>query len=119
MHRAPRVIRIVGFVTVVLLSAFARADPAHTFFHGHSFTAHPLACAVAARFGLYVGSKRSGISALEERFYAANFRTPFVPESQQTLVPLTHELFQRWLLQRAPEVLARYDAASTRIRVRC
>ena len=31
-----------------VVAAFDTADRAHTFFHGHSFTAHPLACAVAA-----------------------------------------------------------------------
>src|SRR5262249_57705700 len=30
-----------------VVAAFDTADPARTFFHGHSFTAHPLACAVA------------------------------------------------------------------------
>ena len=30
-----------------VVSAWDTADPARTFFHGHSFTAHPLACAVA------------------------------------------------------------------------
>lgn len=30
-----------------LVDAFASADRSKTFFHGHSFTAHPLACAVA------------------------------------------------------------------------
>jgi adenosylmethionine-8-amino-7-oxononanoate aminotransferase len=31
-----------------IVAAFDTADRAKTFFHGHSFTAHPLACAVAA-----------------------------------------------------------------------
>lgn len=31
-----------------IVAAFDTADRARTFFHGHSFTAHPLACAVAA-----------------------------------------------------------------------
>jgi adenosylmethionine---8-amino-7-oxononanoate aminotransferase len=31
-----------------VVAAFDTADRAKTFFHGHSFTAHPLACAVAA-----------------------------------------------------------------------
>ncbi len=31
-----------------IVAAFDSADPDRTFFHGHSFTAHPLACAVAA-----------------------------------------------------------------------
>jgi adenosylmethionine-8-amino-7-oxononanoate aminotransferase len=31
-----------------IVSAFDAADREHTFFHGHSFTAHPLACAIAA-----------------------------------------------------------------------
>jgi adenosylmethionine-8-amino-7-oxononanoate aminotransferase len=30
-----------------LVAAWDTADPGRTFFHGHSFTAHPLACAVA------------------------------------------------------------------------
>jgi adenosylmethionine-8-amino-7-oxononanoate aminotransferase len=31
-----------------IVTVFDSADPGATFFHGHSFTAHPLACAVAA-----------------------------------------------------------------------
>ena len=31
-----------------IVAAWDTADPRRTFFHGHSFTAHPLACAVAA-----------------------------------------------------------------------
>ncbi|MCX7702237.1 MAG: adenosylmethionine--8-amino-7-oxononanoate transaminase [Gemmataceae bacterium] len=31
-----------------IVEAWETSDPAKTFFHGHSFTAHPLACAVAA-----------------------------------------------------------------------
>ena len=31
-----------------IVAAFDSDDRARTFFHGHSFTAHPLACAVAA-----------------------------------------------------------------------
>ena len=31
-----------------IVAAFDSEDRAKTFFHGHSFTAHPLACAVAA-----------------------------------------------------------------------
>jgi adenosylmethionine-8-amino-7-oxononanoate aminotransferase len=31
-----------------VVEAWQTADPRRTFFHGHSFTAHPLACAVAA-----------------------------------------------------------------------
>src|SRR5438128_8098845 len=31
-----------------VVAAWHTADPRRTFFHGHSFTAHPLACAVAA-----------------------------------------------------------------------
>ncbi len=34
-------------VSPEVVAAFETADPARTFFHGHSFTAHPLACAVA------------------------------------------------------------------------
>jgi adenosylmethionine-8-amino-7-oxononanoate aminotransferase len=30
-----------------IVAAWETSDPARTFFHGHSFTAHPLACAVA------------------------------------------------------------------------
>jgi adenosylmethionine-8-amino-7-oxononanoate aminotransferase len=30
-----------------VVAAWDTADPSRTFFHGHSFTAHPLACAVA------------------------------------------------------------------------
>jgi adenosylmethionine-8-amino-7-oxononanoate aminotransferase len=31
-----------------IVAAFDAPEPSRTFFHGHSFTAHPLACAVAA-----------------------------------------------------------------------
>jgi adenosylmethionine-8-amino-7-oxononanoate aminotransferase len=34
--------------TANVVATFETADPERTFFHGHSFTAHPLACAVAA-----------------------------------------------------------------------
>ena len=34
-------------VAPIVVAAFETTDPARTFFHGHSFTAHPLACAVA------------------------------------------------------------------------
>jgi adenosylmethionine-8-amino-7-oxononanoate aminotransferase len=34
-------------VAPAVVAAFESSDPARTFFHGHSFTAHPLACAVA------------------------------------------------------------------------
>lgn len=34
-------------VSPEVVAAFDSAAPSHTFFHGHSFTAHPLACAVA------------------------------------------------------------------------
>ncbi|MET0985407.1 MAG: phosphotransferase family protein [Steroidobacteraceae bacterium] len=44
----------------------------------------------------------AAINALEERFYAANLRSPEMPENKHTVVQLTHELFERWLLQRAP-----------------
>jgi adenosylmethionine-8-amino-7-oxononanoate aminotransferase len=37
--------------------AWQTADPARTFFHGHSFTAHPLACSVAvANFKMLTGA---------------------------------------------------------------
>jgi adenosylmethionine-8-amino-7-oxononanoate aminotransferase len=32
-----------------IVAAWETADPTRTFFHGHSFTAHPLACAIAVR----------------------------------------------------------------------
>jgi adenosylmethionine-8-amino-7-oxononanoate aminotransferase len=35
-------------VATPIVAAFDTADRSRTFFHGHSFTAHPLACAVAA-----------------------------------------------------------------------
>ncbi len=35
-------------VSPAVVAAFDDANPARTFFHGHSFTAHPLACAIAA-----------------------------------------------------------------------
>lgn len=35
-------------VSPEIVAGFDNADPAKTFFHGHSFTAHPLACAIAA-----------------------------------------------------------------------
>jgi adenosylmethionine-8-amino-7-oxononanoate aminotransferase len=36
------------FASPEIVAAFDDADPSRTFFHGHSFTAHPLACAIAA-----------------------------------------------------------------------
>ena len=36
-------------VSPVVVNAFRTADRGKTFFHGHSFTANPLACAVAVR----------------------------------------------------------------------
>jgi adenosylmethionine-8-amino-7-oxononanoate aminotransferase len=35
-------------VSAQIVAAFDDDDPTRTFFHGHSFTAHPLACAIAA-----------------------------------------------------------------------
>ena len=37
----------VTLASETLFEGFCSADPAHTFFHGHSFTANPLGCAAA------------------------------------------------------------------------
>ena len=48
----------------MIVEAFDAEDSSKTFFHGHSFTAHPLACAVAAaNWGLL----RSRVNCAAER----------------------------------------------------
>jgi adenosylmethionine-8-amino-7-oxononanoate aminotransferase len=52
-----------------LVSAWETADRSHTFFHGHSFTGHPLACAVAvANWRMLTGSSNPAPRAME-RFW--------------------------------------------------
>jgi adenosylmethionine-8-amino-7-oxononanoate aminotransferase len=50
-----------------VVAAFDTPDRAQTFFHGHSFTAHPLACAVAAANwrGLLAGDWRPDAARIE------------------------------------------------------
>jgi adenosylmethionine-8-amino-7-oxononanoate aminotransferase len=50
-----------------IVEAFESADPTRTFFHGHSFTGHPLACAVAVANWdeLETGRWRSDASRIE------------------------------------------------------
>jgi adenosylmethionine-8-amino-7-oxononanoate aminotransferase len=49
-----------------IVAAFDSADPSATFFHGHSFTAHPLACAVAvANWQLLTAGPLEALSRME------------------------------------------------------
>jgi adenosylmethionine-8-amino-7-oxononanoate aminotransferase len=50
-----------------IVAEFDTPDRSKTFFHGHSFTAHPLACAVAAENwrGLLAGSWRADVARIE------------------------------------------------------
>jgi adenosylmethionine---8-amino-7-oxononanoate aminotransferase len=50
-----------------IVAAFDTADRAKTLFHGHSFTAHPLACAVAAANwrGLLAGEWKQNVARIE------------------------------------------------------
>lgn len=50
-----------------IVAAFDTPDRARTFFHGHSFTAHPLACAVAAENwrGLLAGGWKQNVARIE------------------------------------------------------
>jgi adenosylmethionine-8-amino-7-oxononanoate aminotransferase len=59
-----------------IVAAFDVADRGRTFFHGHSFTAHPLACAVAAENLRLIaeGSWRTD-SARIERFWQATLES--------------------------------------------
>ncbi len=55
-----------------IASAFATEDIARTFFHGHSYTANPLACAAAnASFGILTSAEcRSSIDRIAQRHEA-------------------------------------------------
>jgi len=52
-----------------VVAAFESADRTRTFFHGHSFTAHPLACSVAAANWRTLTSQADGNPARIERFW--------------------------------------------------
>jgi adenosylmethionine-8-amino-7-oxononanoate aminotransferase len=53
-----------------VVAAFGTADRAKTFFHGHSFTANPLACAVAVEnWKLLAGSEWNANAARSEAFW--------------------------------------------------
>jgi adenosylmethionine-8-amino-7-oxononanoate aminotransferase len=52
-----------------VVAAFESADPGHTFFHGHSFTAHPLACAVAVANWRLLTSQTNPAPARIEAFW--------------------------------------------------
>jgi adenosylmethionine-8-amino-7-oxononanoate aminotransferase len=56
-----------------VVAAFDTPDRGKTFFHGHSFTAHPLACAVAAANwrGLLAGDWKADASRIEAVWRAA------------------------------------------------
>jgi adenosylmethionine-8-amino-7-oxononanoate aminotransferase len=56
-----------------VVAAFDTADRERTFFHGHSYTAHPLACAVAAANwrGLLAGGWRRDVARIEEVWRSA------------------------------------------------
>jgi adenosylmethionine-8-amino-7-oxononanoate aminotransferase len=53
-----------------IVTAFVTPDRSKTFFHGHSFTAHPLACAVAAENwrGLLAGEWRKHVTRIEQHW---------------------------------------------------
>ncbi len=52
-----------------VVSMFDTADSAQTFFHGHSFTAHPLACAIAVANLEWLKRERPTAPARFERFW--------------------------------------------------
>jgi adenosylmethionine-8-amino-7-oxononanoate aminotransferase len=54
-----------------IVSAWDTADPARTFFHGHSFTAHPLACAVAVANWKMLTAKPHPIPKQMEEFWSS------------------------------------------------
>lgn len=64
-----------------IVAAFDTADPAHTFFHGHSFTGHPLACAVAVEnFRLLAdGPWRQQVERISGRWKQALFELGEIP----------------------------------------
>ncbi|MBI3466819.1 MAG: aminotransferase class III-fold pyridoxal phosphate-dependent enzyme, partial [Planctomycetes bacterium] len=53
-----------------VVAAWDTADRAATFFHGHSFTAHPLACAVGAANWRMLTNGVGAAPAMMERFWA-------------------------------------------------
>jgi adenosylmethionine-8-amino-7-oxononanoate transaminase/dethiobiotin synthase len=60
-------------VSPEVVAAFQTSDRARTFFHGHSFTANPLACAVAvANWRLLLKEEWQVETARIERFWQAN-----------------------------------------------
>ncbi len=56
-----------------IVAAFDGPERSKTFFHGHSFTAHPLACAVAAANwrGLVAGGWRADVTRIEAAWHAS------------------------------------------------
>src|SRR5207248_3047834 len=55
-----------------VVAAFESAGPCHTFFHGHSFTAHPLACSIAvANWRLLTGAPNPAPARMEAFWRAA------------------------------------------------
>ncbi len=56
-----------------VVAAWDTADPSRTFFHGHSFTAHPLACAVAVANWSMLTSAPSPAPARMEAFWNRAF----------------------------------------------
>ncbi len=71
----------VTATTAAVYDAFLSDDRARTFFHGHSFTANPLACAVAvASLGLFRGGGLlDRIAALERQMREALGRLAALP----------------------------------------
>lgn len=56
-----------------VVAAWRTDDPSKTFFHGHSFTAHPLACAVAAANWKLLAAQPVAAPVRMERFWNSAF----------------------------------------------
>ncbi len=58
-----------------IVEAWETSDPAKTFFHGHSYTAHPLACAVAAAHWRRLPRTTQPKAAAMEAFWRSSLRS--------------------------------------------